>query len=59
MTAPAHVQQIERQLRAMPAEALRALAGMLSRAPWHTERGRPAEALETLARVVEILERAQ
>jgi hypothetical protein len=59
MSTPLHVQQIERQLRSLSADALRQLAAQLSRAAWHTERGRPAEALSAIASAAELLERSQ
>jgi len=45
-------------LRRLPAETLRAAAERLWLAAQYTEHGRPAEALDLLGRVTELLERA-
>lgn len=59
MSVPATAQHLERALRHLSAEHLRRLAEQLSRAAWHTERGRPAEALEAIALATELLEHPQ
>ena len=53
------VQLLERALRRLSADALRRLADQLRRAAYHTDRGRPAEALSAIATAAELLEPPQ
>lgn len=56
MITPDHVRLLDRSLRAMPAEALRALAGLLSRAAYCLERGWPEAAIDSIGRALSLLE---